>query len=242
MTGDSLVDWSVAGPVLRVPAIDRQSVPFWAGKLAALDDGRRADDQSALAYRAWRQRWWRADDLPGRGRRLYHYPRAASVMANRDAYLELAIMPLGAARGAQGRGKFWESAPAREGDWLVTLPVFEWSRGALLAVDIIGWRNGRPDRWWSRTGAVRVLGASAAEAALVQDAAVRLYSTPQRWNRAGAGGAPGCCVLDFEDPLARELLAFAPTLIADDEHEALKIKRRVDRRQPRVSYIQRAAP
>lgn len=235
------IDAAAAGALLGFPLVSSESRQLWAEKLAELETGRRCDPLSALAFRAWRQRWWR--DESGRGRRLYHYLRAALAQSWGDL-VELAPMPLGAARGTppvkDNPGGFWAAGEAKREDWLVTLPLFEAAPGALIAVEVLSWRKGDPRRWWRLTGAYSVLGRGMAEQAMCEGRAVRVYRTPLRWNRAGGGGAPGCCVLDWEDGSAVELLHFATALIGDDVAHARELQRRVDtRRKPRVRHVVR---
>lgn len=236
-----------AAAMLGLRRLAPESRELWGDWLAELELGRQVDELSARAFRAWRQRWWRQE--LGRGRRLFHFLRAALAQAHGDL-VEFSPMPLGAARGTpptiakrkpadRARG-FWAAAEPKTDGWLVTFPIFERMPGALIAVEILAWRLGAPHCWWRSTGALAVLGRPMAEEAMCKDRPVRVYKTPQSWNRAGGGGAPGCCILDWEDGTAVELLHFATALIGDDRAHARDLQRRVDtRRKPRVRYVAR---
>lgn len=243
MSAVHAIDAEAARALLTLPRFTLPETQLlWAKRLRALELGRRLDATSDLAFRAWKTRWQRGEE--GRGRRLWHYVRAATAQAEHDAgAAELAVMPLGAARGHPPREKasgFWQPGEARAAEWLLTLPVFEWARGTLLCVELFAWRDGAPARWWQLTGALQVLGRAALEAALLSGEPARLYASPARWNRAGGGGAPGGAVLDWNCGFARALLGQSVALIADDVGEARQLQRRVDRARPRVQFVARA--
>lgn len=228
--------WIDIAGKLRVPnALPGQSSAIWAERLAEFEVGRKYDPLSAEAFRYWRTRWWRGEE--GRGRRLYHYLSAAVAQANGDADHQ-AMMPLGAARGLLRKGS-WEPAETRSETWLATLPLFtRYRNAALIAADIIAWDPRSPEKWASRLNTFDALGQQQAELAIADSQPVRVYKTPQRWNRAGGPGAPGCGILDWEGDLGRMLLGgSAPALIGDDPEHARELKRRVDRARPKVAFI-----
>jgi hypothetical protein len=99
----------------------------------------------------------------------------------------------------------------------------------------------RPEKWWGRTGALSVLGATIAEQSLTDDKPLRVYRYPRRWNRAGAGGAPGSCILDWESEPARQILRWARGLVGDDVAHARELQRLVDKRRPKVQFVLRSA-
>lgn len=241
----SSISWIEVGAVLRVPAILPGSRGIWCEWLFELEAGRKGDELSALAYRAWRQRWWRGDLR--RGHRLYHFLCAAvdQAQANVSPAYELhgfRPMPLGAARGiVDKKGPYWQPGEAKRDEWLATLPLFEELAGQLVAVEIIAWRPGAPERSWVARGTYDVLGEPVAGALMHSGKPVRIYETPQRWNRAGGAAAPGCCVLDWGGAFGREITAFAPVLVADNVAAARALQRRIDRRRPRVQFVRSAA-
>jgi hypothetical protein len=204
-----------------------------------LTRGWRADELSRAALAAWRQRWWRGEE--GRDRRLGHYALAASHQAaslERLSEIRLSIMPLGAARGTTPKvGAFWQPGEPKVDRWLATLPLFELVDGALIAIDMLAWYLAEPTRWWSRTGAIEILGETRLADALRDFKPVRLYRTPQSWNRAGGPGAPGACILNWDGNIGMECRAFARALVGDNLAHARELQRLVDKRRPRVQFV-----
>ena len=205
--------------------------------VAKVEFGRRSDPLSHLAFAAWRQRWWRQPE--GRARRIGHYALAASEQAVPNLCSHhLAIMPLGAARGiTPTTGRFWEPGEPKIDRWLATLPIFEETAGSLYALELVAWYRDDPLKWWARTGALDVLGEARLAKALCEDLPVRIYRSPQAWNRAGGGGAPGCCILDWDSQAGMECRAFARALVGDDLAHARQLQRMVDKRKPRIRYV-----
>jgi hypothetical protein len=170
-----------------------------------------------------------------------HLVRAAAAIADPDG-IEFAAMPLGAVRASAPKsGAFWEPAEPKTERWLATLPLYERVGGnrAFVAAEILAWMPARPEKWWGRTGALSVLGATIAEQSLTDDKPLRVYRYPRRWNRAGAGGAPGSCILDWESEPARQILRWAKGLIGDDVAHARELQRLVDTRRPKVQFVLR---
>jgi DNA primase len=202
----------------------------------AIEAGRASDNLSREAFHAWRQRWWRAED--GRDRRLDHYASAALGQVRQSAP-RLAIMPLGAARGVtpSKAGAHWHAGEPKRDHWLATLPIFEAAGNALVAIELLAWYPDEPQKFWRRTGACRVLGRARLDTALREGKPLRVYRTPQSWNRAGGGAAPGCCILDWDSSEGLECRAFARALVGDDRAHARELQRLLDRRRPRVQFV-----
>lgn len=235
--GIAAMRWINAARDLDVPAVAGFSAALWADRMAGLMTGAERDAASGLALRAWRQRWWRGSG--GRGRRMFHVLRSATAQADAargDTVLDFAPMPLGAARAIVRKSTgLWEPGEARSDEWLATLPLYEYVRGCLLAVDILAWRRDRPQEWFSLTGAYDALGAEAALGQLREGGSVRVYAMPATWNRAGGGGAPGCLVFDWKSEIGRTVLLSGARLIGDDRAHALDLKRRAEKLLPKVA-------
>lgn len=206
-----------------------------ADPLDAIEAGKDADPLSREAFAFWRRRWWRGEE--GRNQRVADYAFAAFCQVEPDD-IRLSAMPLGAARGITAKaGGHWHTGEPKRDDWLATLPLFERVENALLAIDILAWYPDDPLKWWTRTGALRVLGEHRLSEALKHGKPVRVYQTPFAWNEAGAGGAPGCCILDWESSEGLECRVFARALIADGEAHARELQKMVDRRKPKIQFV-----
>ena len=237
------VDWVGIGDVLRAPAITPESARYWGDQFAGFEAARKHDALSALAFRAWRRRWWRGGLR--RGPRLFHLERAAAAQADAVRDAERAIgwlpMPLGAARGVvRNASRQWDPGEARADQWLVTLPLYERVRGCLMAVDVLAWPRNDPSNWFAATGVYDALGAEIVFELLACGEPVRVYATPGAWNRAGGAAAPGCCLLDWCSEFGRSLLHSSGRLVADNRKEALALHKRIDAARPRVQFVKPA--
>lgn len=239
---DGVFECGAAGVMIRMPLIMPEQRRRWIDAIAGFEAARRQDVWSAIAFGAWRARWWRSDE--GRGRRLFHLLQAADeqayAIADPAPLVSWRPMPLGAARGIvrQSAGA-WEPGEARADEWLATMPLYERVGGCLLAVEILAWRRDDPGHWYAATGSYDVLGANMALALRAAGEPVRIYASPSSWNRAGGPGAPGCCVLDWDSEFGRAMLHARGRLIADSRADALDLQRRIDKARPAVQFVAR---
>jgi hypothetical protein len=96
-------------------------------------------------------------------------------------------------------------------------------------VDAVVWDDSDDTRWWTRFGAVPILGRENAALAATAGWPVRVYATPRRWMLANGRGV---CVLDWNAHL-RPLLDGIDRLIADSQDLADKINRALGRTRAR---------
>ena len=101
-------------------------------------------------------------------------------------------------------------------------------------VDLVGWRDGSPDDWSTRTRAWPALVGRELEG---DAAALRLCRTPASWWRAGGSASAALCLLDATDghwPCAIERAAH---LTCDDEDHAAAVERWLKPRRPKLPKL-----
>lgn len=103
-----------------------------------------------------------------------------------------------------------------------------------VVVDLVGWRDGAPDDWSTRTRAWPALVGRALDGEV---AALRLCRTPESWWRAGGSASAAVCLLDATDVHWAWTIERAVHLTCDDEDHAAAVERWLKARRPKLPKL-----
>ena len=103
--------------------------------------------------------------------------------------------------------------------------------------DLVAWYPLRPDQWWTRLGAARLLNEDAVHRSMGCREPLELWRSPFQWLRMGCAGA---VVLDW--PLALPILRCVGEIDAEDVNHGNLVEHRLrERHGPRITVPRRAA-